>query len=130
MTPIRCANSPTAAQVFVQLSLRQQNYMRAASKSSPVLALFLPAVATRACSTKATTTRDTYSLGNIQRDAWRPGQAVKALRANRPISKQLQQRAFGTSSPRRRTEAVFNPQHDDEGEEMVLAIAPGAAKVG
>lgn len=54
---------------------------------------------------------------------------MRIPRAGREISQPAAWRAFGTTALRRGTEAIFNPQHNDEGQEMVLGIGDGAAKV-
>ena len=54
---------------------------------------------------------------------------MRVAQTGRNIARPVQRRTFGTTPPRRGTEAIFNPQRDDEGEEMILAITPGAAKV-
>jgi hypothetical protein len=38
-------------------------------------------------------------------------------------------RSFGTTTPRRRTQALYNPQQDEDGKEMMLEITPRAGKV-
>ncbi|KAK4169292.1 hypothetical protein QBC43DRAFT_307375 [Cladorrhinum sp. PSN259] len=41
---------------------------------------------------------------------------------------QLQRRAFSTTLPIRATHTIYNPQHDEDGKEMVLEITPRAGK--
>ncbi|KAL2136362.1 hypothetical protein VTI74DRAFT_4194 [Chaetomium olivicolor] len=123
MPPLRCANAnaPATASLFVQLSMRRQ----AVSGGTRILDLLLPvpsralnAPAVRAHHVASAARRISPSSDATSSRLW-PGTT-----SHRTIAK----RALSTSSPRRTTHAIFNPQVDDNGKEMMLEITPRAAK--
>lgn len=145
MTPIRtCANAPATAQLFVQLSLRRRYSSAPAMLPTqlPILGhLLLPAATAgrRARHAGASESRATaaaaaaVSLRNIQcggGDRWRGRSARRIIAAQQQQQQQHLRRGFSTTVPRRAgTEAIYNPQNDEDGKEMVLEITPRAAKV-
>jgi hypothetical protein len=108
MSTTRCANAPSAARLFVQLSTR--------SRQTPILDVFLP--------------QQTRSFRSFARamPRIRPGTVPSPiLHVNG--SEAVARRAFSSTNPRRRTQAIYNPQNDDDGNEMLLEITPRAANV-
>ncbi|KAL2160467.1 hypothetical protein VTH06DRAFT_1155 [Thermothelomyces fergusii] len=137
MPRIRCANAPATASLFVQLSLRRQNGWG----GFPMLDLLLP----RSFHAAQARAIRPYHLGSAKRAAGAPRQPLKLaapsitpswrisashctktqLRTMPPVSPC---RTFSTSPACRATYAIFNPQVDDDGNEMTLEITPRAAK--
>ncbi|KAK0637362.1 hypothetical protein B0T17DRAFT_483431 [Bombardia bombarda] len=133
MPPLRCANAPATASLFIQLSMRRFAAVSpGAGAAAPILDLLLPlrsaAGSTRAC----------YAAAGIsqQHRQWKGLQATASSRPQRPTTgaaaanaAAAARRAFFSTTPASRaTHAVFNPQVDEEGKEMILAITPRAAK--
>ncbi|KAK4033155.1 hypothetical protein C8A01DRAFT_50201 [Parachaetomium inaequale] len=130
MPRLRCANAPATASLFVQLSMRRQ----AVSGGLPILDLLLPLPSrlVRAPSVRAYHIVSTRGIvGAHQRGScpstpsstpWGGAAKPRATPLN-PTSQ-----AFSTSSPWRATHAIFNPQVDDDGKDMVLEITQRAAK--
>lgn len=132
MPRLRCTNAPTTASLFVQLSMRRQP----AAGGLAILDLLLPlprrvvsapsirahhiASARRTASTAAAySAPNNRPLGSSTPHRTLPTSPTTRLGA--PA------RAFSVSSPWRATHALFNPQVDDDGKEMVLEITPRAA---
>ncbi|KAI1824837.1 hypothetical protein F4861DRAFT_530735 [Xylaria intraflava] len=121
MPPISCANAPSAAKLFVQLYARRSaSPFAASSSSSSILDILLPpSVQARALYVGATprgaiAARDTTIASRI---------ANENLRRRVVTGK----RTFTTSRSLAKTVAVYNPQKDDDGNDMLLEITPRAA---
>lgn len=123
MTSFRCVNPPTTASLFVQLSMRRQTV----TSALPILDLFLPLRALRrthhstaiAAAQAAARSMATVVAPFIES----PRKPFQLPAARFPL------RAFSTTRTQRATHAIFNPQHDDDGNEMTLEITQRAAKV-
>ncbi|KAK4250612.1 putative iron sulfur assembly protein [Corynascus novoguineensis] len=138
MPRLRCVNAPATASVFIQLSMRRH----VASGGLTILDLLLPASfrPNRSLPLRpyhhVSTQRvvDGYRqvpvfAAQSRRPPWsiatsRGGELSKSRTAPLNLSCQT----FSTSFTRRATHAIFNPQVDDEGNEMMLEITPRAAK--
>jgi hypothetical protein len=114
MSALRCPNSSVAssAKLFVQLSLRHSQVPSRQVTAAPILDILLPSV------------RRTHHTSAL------------AVRHSRRYKQQIvghwvaqAERKFTTSLPRQRTQAIYNPQVDEDGKEMLLEITPRAAKV-
>lgn len=119
MPPLRCPNAPAPASLFVRLSMRR-------TAQSPILADILLPLRTRAHHTAARRIATTApTVAPVFKAQWRTRQS------SLPISQSSQQRLrlFMTSAPRKATHTLFNPQNDEDGNEMVLEITERAAKV-
>lgn len=135
MPRLRCANAPTAAGLFVQLSMRRQ---AAVSGGLPILDLLLPfprrsagAPSTRAhhiASAERAASMASASRASNSRP-WRAATSHSTPPTWRATPLNPPTRAFSTSPPWRATRAIFNPQVDDDGKEMILEITPRAADV-
>lgn len=133
MSQIRCTNAPATASFFVQLSLCRQSGWG----GLPILDLLLPGSsrAARALSVRP------YRFGSTKRTAGVPRSLLTlTTQSGRPswrgsTSHQRTRslvsffRTFSTSPACRATYAIFNPQVDEDGNEMMLEITPRAAKV-
>ncbi|KAK3356907.1 hypothetical protein B0T25DRAFT_537695 [Lasiosphaeria hispida] len=117
MPQLRCANAPRTAGLFIQLSMRRH----ALSPALPVLDLLLPLRASHRATLTTAARRTPASLHPFvnQTTPWRP---TKLSPAPNPTA-----RTFSTSPARRATHAIFNPQHGEDGKEMMLEITARAA---
>ncbi|KAK3400952.1 hypothetical protein B0T20DRAFT_405625 [Sordaria brevicollis] len=116
MPPIRCANAPAPASIFVQLSMRR-------AAQSPVLGDILLPLRARAHHTVARRIATAPSVAPVSKTQWH------TRRSAQPTSQSSQRlRLFTTSAPRKATHTLFNPQNDEDGNEMVLEITERAAK--
>ncbi|KAK4124039.1 hypothetical protein N657DRAFT_439652 [Parathielavia appendiculata] len=140
MSRLRCSNAPTTAGLFVQLSMRRQLH----PTGLPILDILLPfrrlaagAPAVRAYGVVSTTRpaearhpapSPTTFLNNKQWASATPHihHPTKTKARSIPVCRPI--RLFSTSRPWRATHAIFNPQKDDGGKEMMLEITPRAAK--
>jgi hypothetical protein len=137
MSRLRCANTPATATLFIQLSMRRQ----AVSCGLPILDILLP-VPSRAARAPFIRAHHAASTGTIADThhhtpsptglGCKPGRARpphSALSKSRTTPLRTPSRPFSTSSSWRTTHAIFNPQVDDDGKDMMLEITPRAAKV-
>lgn len=137
MPRLRCANAPTTATLFIQLSMRRQ----AVSCGLPILDVLLP-VSSRAARAPFIRAHHAASTGTIADThhhapsptalSYKPGRGGtprSALPKARATPLCPPSRPFSTSSSWRATHAIFNPQVDDDGKDMVLEITQRAAKV-
>ena len=159
MAPVRCVNAPATAQLFVQLSLRQRcgyHFFSTTTATAPSTSTYVPvfdhfllpsvknSVSTRASHTQISTRYPPPSFiavpsdrsGNSKKhhsssaDSGRKWLAPRpSARGIAPPSRILLRREFSTTTSRRRTQAVYNPIDDEDGNEMLLEITPRAAKV-
>ncbi|KAI0195130.1 hypothetical protein EV127DRAFT_358615 [Xylaria flabelliformis] len=110
MPPLRCANAPSTAKLFVQLCTRS---------SSSVLDLLLPprtqarALSINAARNSAPRTPISSRFG-----------AVVHTRCRVSVDSR---RTFTITRPLAKTLAIHNPQTDDDGNDMALEITPRAA---
>ena len=133
MPRLRCANAPATATLFVQLSMRPQ----VIPGRLPILDLLLPfrpsaasvpSIRTYHIASARKAAQTISSCRAPNRRPWRVGTTHNTLPAS-PARLGPLTRAFSTSNPQRATHAIFNPQVDDEGKEMMLEITPRAADV-
>lgn len=130
----RCVNAPATANLFIQLSMRRQ---AVSWYGLPILDLFLPsplraigAPALRAHRTVSNTTRTTSIRSIASHSGSRSSGQWRGATLNNTLAKiPTTTRAFSTSPTSRATQTLFNPQVDEDGQEMVLQITPRAAKV-
>lgn len=115
MPPLRCANAPAPASLFVQLSMRRT------AQSSILTDILLPLRA-RAHYSAARRIATGPTAAPISTTQWRARQSLSSSQSNN-------KRLFTTSAPRKATHTLFNPQNDEDGNEMVLEITERAAKV-
>lgn len=127
-SPLTCSNSLSAAKLFVQLAPKRG--------SEPVLEFLLPrsrsAVPRRTLHSSSVQARNADTStgprhGSFQASVgWRIpretlfGNAATATIISKP---------FGHTSRRVYTQAVYNPQQDEDGNDMTMEITPRAAKV-
>jgi iron-sulfur cluster assembly 2 len=117
--PPNCIHAPSAAKLFVQLST-------GARLQNSILEVFLPLQTQRA---------RTYRTATPSRPATRPRIqyfAAPNFRVGRHDGVALlapSRRAFSSTTARRKTLAIHNPQVDENGEEMVVELTPRAANV-
>ncbi|KAK9412904.1 putative FeS cluster biogenesis domain-containing protein [Seiridium unicorne] len=105
--PPRCLNPPSAAKLFVQLST--------SSRQSSFLDVFLPRQSRTFRSVSATQRR---TIARPIRNHVAANQSVVGST----------RRAFSVTSQRSKTQAIRNPQADEDGNEMMLEITPRAAQ--
>ncbi len=129
MLRLRCANAPTTAGLFVQLSMRRQ---AAVSGGLPILDLLLP-FPRRSVGEPSIRAHHIASarraVNTPNSRPWRAATSHNTLPKCRATPLSRPTRAFSTSPAWRATHAVFNPQVDDDGKEMILEITPRAADV-
>ncbi|KAB5570871.1 hypothetical protein GE09DRAFT_1283899 [Coniochaeta sp. 2T2.1] len=114
MASLRCPNALSSAKLFVQLSLRHQCH---GPRSAHLLDLLIPAaVAHHHTASVRLRPVNNYSLPS----------ALSRRSSHLPLPPS--RRPFSTTPSRRRTLALYNPQQDEDGNEMVLEITPRAAK--
>ncbi|KAH8910336.1 hypothetical protein BR93DRAFT_925387 [Coniochaeta sp. PMI_546] len=112
MASLRCPNALSSAKLFVQLSLRHQCHTRPAAQ---LLDLLVPTAGAH---------YPAAIVGHQKNHGyWR--ESIQA-RSSTPIA--WPRRRFSTSASHRRTHALYNPQQDEDGKEMMLEITPRAAK--
>ena len=118
MTPLRCANAPAPASLFVQLSMRR-------AAPSPILGDILLPMRARAHYSVARriATAPTAAAPVSNRTQWRARQSILSP------SQSPNARLFTTSAARKATHTLFNPQKDEDGNEMILEVTERAAKV-
>ncbi|KAI1167886.1 hypothetical protein F5B18DRAFT_335256 [Nemania serpens] len=114
MPPIRCANAPSVAKLFVQLSARSSN---------PILDVLLPP------RTQARAFYAHAARNNAPRtpSTPMPSRAAANATARRQSVVDGNKRTFSTSGLLAKTLAIHNPQTDEDGNEMALEITPRAA---
>lgn len=126
MPAIPCANSPSAAKLFVQLCTRRSaSSLAATSGSSSILDVLIP---------PRSQARALY-LGVPRNSAasTRTASITHRINANIDANTRHQvvvgRRTFTTSRSLAKTLAIHNPQTDEDGKDMVLDITPRAANV-
>ncbi|KAI1132958.1 hypothetical protein F5Y10DRAFT_153606 [Nemania abortiva] len=116
MPPLACANVPSAAKLFVQLSARS---------SSSILDVLLPPSAQARAQALST------SIARNRTPSTPRAPISSQINANASIHTQCRpvvgRRPFGTSAPLAKTLAIHNPQTDEDGNAMMLEITPRAA---
>ena len=114
-----CANAPSSAKLFIQMSLRS----RACSAALPTLDILYP--------------RTSFGARRWPNPTSAP-RFLSTLDASRLRSKVLTtperrmpavRRHFSNTTSRPATHAILNPQQDEDGNEMKLEITSRAAKV-
>ncbi|KAI1154958.1 hypothetical protein F4825DRAFT_409822 [Nemania diffusa] len=112
MPSLRCANSPSAARLFVQLSTRS---------SSSILDVLLP---------PRTQARALYSNVAQNKTPTSPRTPISSqinANINARCPPAVGRRTFGISARLAKTLAIHNPQIDEDGNDMMLEITPRAA---
>ncbi|ORY68412.1 uncharacterized protein BCR38DRAFT_455402 [Pseudomassariella vexata] len=103
--PPRCANTMSAAKLFVQLSARRSNHIG-------ILEILLPPQ-----------TRSFHFAASARQTRFRPALELRYA----TVARHMARRSFGLTSARRKTQVIYNPQQDENGKEMALQITPRAA---
>lgn len=131
-----CANSVSAARLFLQITSRRTLSSPAAA-ASPLLDILLPPPA-------AAASRFFFGSSSSSRRAiptCTAGPLLAPPRANNHPRRHAAARSGGTgphpantarfsvTPARRETKTLYNPQRDEDGNEMSLEITPRAAKV-
>ncbi|EGO57393.1 hypothetical protein NEUTE1DRAFT_80895 [Neurospora tetrasperma FGSC 2508] len=106
MPPLRCANAPAPASLFVQLSMRR-------TAPSPILADILLPLRARAHHSVARRIATVPTTTPVSKTPWRTRQSLS--------SSQFNMRLFTTTAPSKATHTLFNPQNDEDGNEMRLS---------
>ncbi|KAK7703953.1 [4Fe-4S] proteins maturation [Diaporthe eres] len=125
-SPLGCSNSLSAAKLFVQLAPKRG--------SEPVLEFLLPrsrsAISSRTLHSSSVRARRLETTTGTRHGSlpttvgWSiPRGLLHANYAPSTISK-----TFAHTARRRYTQAVYNPQQDEDGNDMTLDITPRAAK--
>lgn len=122
-TSLRCVHAPSSANLFVQLARRTAP--TSTTSSAPILSVLIP----RWNATNASPAADfgasrRYSTEMLSRR--RPA-AQRLVR--RSAQQQQQVRTFTASAARAQTRCVYNPQKDEDGQDMHLEITDRAGKV-
>ncbi|KAK3334043.1 hypothetical protein B0T19DRAFT_399645 [Cercophora scortea] len=128
MPPLHCANAPSTASLFIQLSMRRQS-----SSSALRLRPDLLVPSLRSSYTTGARHRPASSSSSSTTAAPRSAITPFTLPRQRPATSFQPKRtaavaSFSTSFPRGATQAIYNRQVDEAGNEMVLEITPRAAK--
>ncbi|KAK0623662.1 hypothetical protein B0T14DRAFT_536513 [Immersiella caudata] len=113
MAPL-CANPPSTARLFIQLSMRRQ-----LPHSAPLLEVLIPR---RARAHHIVSPGATMQLSTPQRRL-PPPNALSHARARNPSV-----RTFSTTPRTSATNTFHNPQTDEDGKEMTMEITQRAAK--
>ncbi|KAK3692016.1 hypothetical protein B0T22DRAFT_830 [Podospora appendiculata] len=127
MPPLHCAaNAPSTASLFIQLSMRRQAFSSSALRLRPDL--LVPSLRTAASASYTTSARNRPAPPTTTRSATTPFpfQRQRPTASSQPSKRAAA--AFSTSPPRGATQAIYNRQVDEAGNEMVLEITPRAAK--
>ncbi|KAK3494304.1 uncharacterized protein B0T23DRAFT_403302 [Neurospora hispaniola] len=106
MPPLRCANAPAPASLFVQLSMRR-------TAPSPILADILLPLRARAHHSVARRIATVPTTTPVSKTPWRARQSLSPSQFN--------MRLFTTTAPSKATHTLFNPQNDEDGNEMRLS---------
>ncbi|KAK3505348.1 hypothetical protein B0T13DRAFT_391624 [Neurospora crassa] len=106
MPPLRCANAPAPASLFVQMSMRR-------TAPSPILADILLPLRARAHHSIARRIATLSTTTPVSKTPWRARQSLS--------SSQFNMRLFTTTAPSKATHTLFNPQNDENGNEMRLS---------
>ncbi len=114
-----CANAPSSATLFIQMSLRS----RASSAALPTLDILYPRTPfhVRRWPNQTSASRLLSTLDTSRMRLQVPVISVRRMPAVR--------RHFSNTASRPATHAILNPQQDEDGNEMKLEITPRAAKV-
>ncbi|KAI1457773.1 hypothetical protein F4805DRAFT_164649 [Annulohypoxylon moriforme] len=122
--PMRCVRTSSLANIFVRL-LNTSSSSPACSNGS-ILELLLPP-RTRAFHLAATSASASRDVRQSQPSALR----TRSTRNTRPRSNSrngiASRQPFSASALWRKTQVVYNPQKDEDGNDMVLEITPRAA---
>lgn len=127
-SPLSCSNSLSAAKLFVQLAPKRG--------SEPVLEFLLPrgrsAIPRRALHSSSVQARSADTSTGTRHGSfpasvgWRIPRETLFGNAATPT---ILSRPLAHTSRRAYTQAVYNPQQDEDGNDMTLEITPRAAKV-
>ncbi|KAK0646715.1 hypothetical protein B0T16DRAFT_375653 [Cercophora newfieldiana] len=116
MAPLRCANPPSTARLFIQISMRRSAIP---SHSAPLLELLVP----RSRSTSRAHHRLATTTAATTRSKHQTQARIRNVQSSLPLP-----RALSTTPRARATHAIFNPQTDEDGKEMTMEITQRAAK--
>ncbi|KAI5926434.1 hypothetical protein F4810DRAFT_538079 [Camillea tinctor] len=121
MPPLHCANSTSAAKLFLQLCARRSNSIAPICPTTSILDVLLPPRA-RAFHLPTTAARKSSSPAS-------PAMTTIAIpsRAGYFAAPQ-RRRGFASTGTWRKTQVIHNPQKDEDGNVMLLEITPRAAK--
>lgn len=132
-----CANSVSAARLFLQITSRRNLPSSPAAAALPLLDVLLPPPAAAASrfffssssSSRAIPTYTTRPLPAPPRAHHRPRRHYAAARSGSGGPRPANTAPFSVTLARRETKTLYNPQKDEDGNEMSLEITPRAAKV-
>lgn len=115
MARIHCANAQSTVASFIQLA--QRSYSTKAAQASAPLEFLVPRC-TPPFGLRAPQLYVTHSRAYAH-----PRRSLGSR------SHEISTRQFSTSAVRQKTQAILNPQQDEDGNEMLLEITDRAAKV-
>ncbi|KAI1265241.1 hypothetical protein F5Y18DRAFT_63784 [Xylariaceae sp. FL1019] len=121
MPPVPCSHAPSTARLFVQLYARRSASCLAGalpSASTPILDVLLP---------PRPQLRALQSSCRAFASHIRPSTRASVQACNPSPRTIAGKRTFSTSPSLARTQAVHNPQTDEDGNEMAMDITPRAA---
>ncbi|KAK7917997.1 mitochondrial protein required for iron metabolism [Apiospora marii] len=120
----RCTNSASAARLFVQLS---KTCAQQPSQRAP-LDILLPASARRFHSGLVVPRPRVVPSASHFKSSPAPTSSLPKRTAGAcAAAPTTMTRSFGSTSARQMTQAIYNPQKDEDGNDMVLEITPRAA---
>lgn len=126
--PLSCSHSLSAAKLFVQLAPKRG--------SEPVLEFLLPqsrsAISRRPFHSSSVQARRADTSTSTRHGSFPSSVAWSVPRGMLPVNtapSTIMSKPFAHTTRRGYTQAVYNPQQDEDGNDMTLEITPRAAKV-
>ncbi|KAH8170707.1 iron-sulfur cluster biosynthesis domain-containing protein [Sarocladium implicatum] len=114
MAPLHCVKTAFTARTFLRLANR--TYATVPTCSAAPLEFLIPRWTPE------------HATRHLHKPLGSPTKRVALRTTSHATSRQLSRRAFGTTTARRATVCVRNPQKDEDGNDMMLEITPRAAK--